>query len=120
MAGASMATPSNAVASDASPSTSRRWSSTSTIASVPINQTEEQARQGKLPESTDGQRADPSFVALPRYWVDEIEIDACLNDLWDHGWLLGWRDITGSEKMRTVIASVLPRRAWEKFLSDDA
>src|SRR5262249_52940539 len=73
------------------------------------NQTEEQSRQGKLPESTDAQHADAHFLPLPRYWVDEAEINARLKGRWDRGWLLGWRDTTGSEKIRTVIASIVPR-----------
>jgi hypothetical protein len=72
------------------------------------NQTEEQARQGKLPELTDTQHAGAHFLSLPRYWVDEAEVNARLKDRWDCGWLLGWRDITGSEKIRTVIASIVP------------
>jgi len=54
---------------------------------------------------------------MSRYWVEEIEVDARLSDRWNHAWLLGWRDITGSEKMRTVIASVVPRvGVGDKFL----
>src|SRR5262249_10970590 len=88
------------------------------------NQTEEQSRQGKLPESTDAQHADAHFLPLPRYWVDEAEIHARLKDRWDRGWLLGWRDITGSEKIRTVIASLVPRAGVGNnapliFLQDD-
>jgi hypothetical protein len=71
-------------------------------------QTEAQARQGKLPECTAEQLADPDFVDLPRYWVTELEISEKLKDRWDRGWLLGWRDITGSEKARTVISCVIP------------
>ena len=72
------------------------------------NQTEEQARQGKLPESTPAQHADAHFIPLPRYWVDEAEINARLKDRWDRGWLLGWRDICRTTDQRTVIASIVP------------
>jgi hypothetical protein len=51
----------------------------------------------------------PEWVPLPRYWVPENEVESRLRGKWDRGWLLGWRDITGSEKSRTVIASVVPR-----------
>ena len=34
-----------------------------------------------------------------------------LDDTWDRYWLLGWRDITGAEKIRTVIACIIPRSA---------
>jgi hypothetical protein len=81
------------------------------------DQTEEQARQGKLPESTDAQHADAHFVPLPRYWVDEAEINARLKDRWDRGWLLGWRDICRTTDQRTVIASIVPRAGvGHKFL----
>jgi hypothetical protein len=31
-----------------------------------------------------------------------------LSGVWTRAWLLGWRDITGTEKQRTVIASLIP------------
>ncbi|HEX4680481.1 MAG TPA: N-6 DNA methylase [Gaiellaceae bacterium] len=74
-------------------------------------QTEAQANQGKLPELTDEQHADPAFLTLPRYWVAEREIDAKLGGKWSARWLLGWRNITGVENARTIIATVLPRVA---------
>jgi hypothetical protein len=60
---------------------------------------------------TPAEKADPGFVVLPRYWVAQDEIDEQLADKWDRPWLIGWRDITGVEKVRTVIASLLPRTA---------
>ncbi|MDE0460581.1 MAG: hypothetical protein OXI15_25120 [Chromatiales bacterium] len=36
---------------------------------------------------------------------------ARLDDIWDRQWLLGWRDITGAEKIRTVIPCIIPRAA---------
>jgi hypothetical protein len=72
-------------------------------------QTEAQARQGKLPELTNEQHADPELLPRPRYWVLAAEVDSQLRGKWDRDWLLGWRDITGTEKVRTAIASVVPR-----------
>jgi hypothetical protein len=72
-------------------------------------QSEAQARQGKLPELDDTSHQDPGFVVLPRYWVAKAEVEDRLADRWDRSWLLGWRDITGTEKRRTVIAAVIPR-----------
>ena len=70
-----------------------------------------QANQGKLPELDDVAHADPGRLTLPRYWVHQDEVAARLDDLWDQGWLLGWRDITFASNSRTVIACVLPRAA---------
>lgn len=75
-------------------------------------QTEAQEAQGKLPELTPAQHADPDFVATPRYWVDKSEVDAQLEGAWDREWLLGWRDITSAVSRRTLVASVLGRSAF--------
>ena len=74
-------------------------------------QSEAQANQGKLPELDQIAHADPRRVTLSRYWVLENEVAARLDDTWDRHWLLGWRDITGAEKIRTVIACLIPRSA---------
>ena len=74
-------------------------------------QSEAQANQGKLPELDDIAHADPRGVTLSRYWVLESEVAARLDDTWDRHWLLGWRDVTGAEKIRTVIACLIPRSA---------
>lgn len=74
-------------------------------------QTEAQANVGTLPPVTDEQHDDPAYTVRPRYWVAESAVEDRLRDRWPHGWLLGWRDITGAEKQRTVIASVIPRVA---------
>ena len=70
-----------------------------------------QANQGKLPELDHVAHADARRVTLPRYWVHEEEVAARLDDAWDRQWLLGWRDITGAEKLRTVIPCIIPRAA---------
>lgn len=74
-------------------------------------QSEAQANQGKLPELDDAAHADPWRVSLPRYWVTRPEVDERLGDVWDRGWLLGWRDICRATDQRTVIASLIPRAA---------
>lgn len=74
-------------------------------------QTEAQANQGALPQSTDEQRTDPDYEPQPRWWVDGLEVEAKLNGRWERQWLLGWRDITSSVTARTVIVSALPRVA---------
>ena len=73
-------------------------------------QTQAQANQGKLPEATPESHADPDYVSLPRYWVDEAEVDQRLGD-YDRGWLLSFRDITSPVNERTAVFSVLARAA---------
>jgi hypothetical protein len=74
-------------------------------------QTVAQENQGKLPELDDRAHADPSRVTLPYYWVAVEEVTDQVRDRWARNWLLGWREITGTEKQRTVIASLIPRAA---------
>lgn len=51
------------------------------------------------------EKMDPEFVVLPRYWVEERDVENRLADRWSWDWLLGWRDICRSTDERTVIAS---------------
>ena len=74
-------------------------------------QSEAQANQGKLPELDHIAHADPRRVTLSRYWVLADEVAERLDGTWDRHWLLGWRDVTGAEKIRTVIACLIPRSA---------
>ena len=74
-------------------------------------QSKAQANQGKLPELDHVAHADPGRITLSRYWIHEAEVAARLDDTWDRHWLLGWRDITGAEKTRTVIACIIPKTA---------
>lgn len=57
---------------------------------------------------TDEEKHDPSFAALPRYWVTEAEVKARLEGRWDKSWLLGFRDIARSTDERTMISALLP------------
>ena len=74
-------------------------------------QTEAGENQGKLPEIDDHLHADPYALTMPKYWVEGNEVKARLAEFWNREWLLGWRDITGTEKQRTVVASLIPRAA---------
>ena len=61
-------------------------------------------------DASEGEKADPVWQPLPRYWVPQAEVETILRDKgWDRAWLLGWRDITLVTNERTVIAGVLPR-----------
>jgi N-6 DNA Methylase len=82
-----------------------------------------------LPRTEDSAKSDPNFVVLPLYWVQEFDTlnkrkskpNKPVYDLgvasrlkakhWDHGWLLGWRDICRSTDERTLISAVFPRTA---------
>jgi hypothetical protein len=64
-------------------------------------------RSGRLAQVPDRLLVDPNYAVQPRYWVDASEVASALT-VGGCRWLLGFRDITGAEKMRTMIASVLP------------
>lgn len=79
--------------------------------------TQAQLNMQTLPRQDDIQHDDPAAEALARYWLDETAVDQVLAGRWDWGWLFGWRDITGQEKARTMVPSVLPRSAvGDKFI----
>lgn len=71
-------------------------------------QTPAQEAQGKLPELTDEQHADPEQTNQPYFWVERKEVEGALRARWERRWLLGWRRITGTEKQRTIVASLIP------------
>ncbi|MCD9872824.1 Eco57I restriction-modification methylase domain-containing protein [Streptomyces guryensis] len=67
---------------------------------------------GVTQEITLTEKQDPSTVILPRYWVEQREVDMKLSSKnWKRTWLLGWRDVTNSTNERTVIVTPLPRAA---------
>ena len=69
-------------------------------------------RPHRLPSPSDTQLADPHYAPLPFYWVEEGEIEARLDGVWDRGWLLGWRDVTDARaSVRTVVSCIIPRTA---------
>jgi hypothetical protein len=56
-----------------------------------------------------GEKEDPAFLPLPRYWVPKEETEARLREAgWERGWLLGFRNVARSTDERTVIVSRLP------------
>lgn len=67
-------------------------------------------RPHRLPTPSEVQLADPRFAPIPYYWVEEKEVAAKLNGMWDRDWLLGWRDVTDARaSVRTVVAAIVPR-----------
>ncbi|MFE2565905.1 Eco57I restriction-modification methylase domain-containing protein [Streptomyces mirabilis] len=74
--------------------------------------TREQLNKGTLPRITPDQHADAELSVIPRYWVDESEVNAKLSEKsWHHEWLLGWRAIGRTADERTMIGMLLPRGA---------
>ncbi|WP_369699472.1 N-6 DNA methylase [Deinococcus sp. YIM 77859] len=77
-------------------------------------------QDGSTRDMTAGEKADPTKLPLPRYWVSEGEVEDRLIQrdkqgrvVWEWGrdWLMGWRDITNATNERTFIGAVYPRRA---------
>jgi hypothetical protein len=59
-----------------------------------------------------GDKSNPNWEPLPRYWVDKSDVDARLEiKSWRMEWLMGWRDITNATAANSVIATVFPRKA---------
>ena len=58
--------------------------------------TQAQLNIGALPRRHRQATRRPRLEPLARYWVERTEVAAKLQDRWDRGWLLGWRDITRS------------------------
>jgi hypothetical protein len=56
-----------------------------------------------------GEKEDPAFLPLPRYWVPKEETEARLREAgWERRWLLGFRNVTNATNERTVVVSRLP------------
>ncbi|ORV21096.1 restriction endonuclease [Mycolicibacterium conceptionense] len=73
--------------------------------------TQAQLNVRALPRLSDEQHNDPRQEPLARYWVDRSQLATKLENRWGNKWLLGWRDVTKAEQMRTLIPSVLPATA---------
>ncbi len=69
-------------------------------------QTQAQANQGKLPELTEQQHADPSLLPIPQYWVHESNMPNFTED--GIKAFLAFRDVTNATVLRTAIFSIIP------------
>ena len=57
-----------------------------------------------------GEKRDPSFLPLPRYWVPRQEVEERFRKAgWERGWAVAFRDITNATNERTAIFAALPR-----------
>ena len=64
---------------------------------------------GESRDATLSEKGDVNFEPEPQYWVPANEVKARLAPkAWNRDWLIGWRRISGVEKIRTVIASAMP------------
>ena len=61
----------------------------------------------------EGELENSEHEAVPKYWVDSNAVQERLRGKnWVRGWLIGWRDITGIEKVRTLISAAVPATGW--------
>lgn len=66
--------------------------------------------RGERRPCTAEEHGDPDAAAMPRYWVEQAQVDLRLDE-WDRDWLLGWRDICRTTDERTLIGGLTARVA---------
>jgi len=64
-------------------------------------------RQGQTEPTTLVDHQNPEFNVMPRWWVDEKEVEKTLKD-WNGTVFLGFKDITSPTNQRTMIAAFIP------------
>lgn len=73
-----------------------------------VGQTQAQANQGKLPEFSEQDHADPENYTQSRWWIDNKIADVRTRTLFPYKWVLALRDITSPVVFRTAITTILP------------
>lgn len=73
------------------------------------NATQAQLNKGTLPHLEPADLDDPSVEPLARYWVAEKAVADAVPHGWNHDWLFGFRRLTRSSDLRTLIPFTLPR-----------
>jgi hypothetical protein len=64
----------------------------------------------KTNEITIDQLTNPNQVVLPRYWVEEKEVNKKIPDFWKYQWLVGFRNaISAVADSRSVRFTIIPR-----------
>ena len=63
-------------------------------------------------EASLAEHADPGWLSEPQFWVDERQMDWPV----DLSWTVGFKDVTAPTKVRTMIASIMPRSAFGNTL----
>jgi hypothetical protein len=61
-----------------------------------------------LPRVSEKEHDDPFIEPLAKYWIDRRQLDRVIREKWDQKWLIGWRDVTKAEQVRTFITTALP------------
>lgn len=65
-------------------------------------------RQGQPDSLSEVEHRDPNRLPLPRYWVQESEVEDQISDM---KWLLGFTDVTSPTNERTMLPCFVPRVA---------
>ena len=61
-------------------------------------------------DAMESEKTNPLFDSNARYWVPAVEVQRRLQAKdWKQEWVIGWRDITSSHVLRTLIATVVPK-----------
>jgi len=58
--------------------------------------------------TTEEQYTDPEWLPHPQFWVERSNLD----ETRDYGWILGFKDISATTNVRTMIATALPSYAF--------
>ena len=69
--------------------------------------TQANRNEGSLPQPSQEDKSNPSFVVEPRYWLSNLAVKERTNE----DWLMGFRDVTNASVERTIIFSALPLAA---------
>jgi len=68
-----------------------------------------QEDDGDDPGGQSHRKHDPSYEAMPRFWVSTEEIKSRLRKQgWQYEWLIGMRKITNATNERTIIPTIFP------------
>jgi hypothetical protein len=73
-----------------------------------LGQSEAQANQGKLPETSVLWHENPENTVVPRYWVNSAALIKKYSGVWSREWCLGTRDIAAANNERTTTGAILP------------
>lgn len=65
-------------------------------------------RSGESVTLTSVQKADPSCVARPRYWISAANVASASRRMFQQSWVLGCMSITSATNARTCVMSVVP------------
>ena len=73
--------------------------------------TQANLNKGTLPRMDSRSHADPSILTTPEYWIEAAQVRGRLPSGYEGAYLLGWRGITRSSDVRTVMSACVPTAA---------